>query len=196
MTLFLTINQMLSANLHLGHTINFFDTRLRGILVGLRKKIFILNINMSLMQYQLISNLILNMISKRHPIFIIKNLNYSNMYHYITSELSRIFLDVTFYDKKWFGGTLTNYRSVLNLKKFGNTSLFNLKKHRRFPSMLCIFDSTLSKWALLEGYNLKIPTISLIDTDSIYYNYVNYPIISNNKNINSSFFFYLLFVIV
>jgi len=100
MTFLLTINQILFSNLHLGHTINFFDTKLRGILLGLRKKILILNLNISLLQYQIASNLILNMISKRHSVFIIKDLNYSQLYNYVFTELSTKIRDIAFHDKK------------------------------------------------------------------------------------------------
>lgn len=66
-------------------------------------------------------------------------------------------------------------------------------QNRRIPSIIFFFDINLSKWALLEGYNLGIVTVSLIDTDSNLSEQVIYPIIGNNKNIDS-ILLYLFFI--
>jgi len=186
MNLSLNLNQMLFANLHVGHSVNFFNSRLKGILIGVRKKTCILNLNISILQFQILSNLVLNLISRRHPILLVKEWNYLKFNDYISKQLLGSMKNLVIYEEKWFGGTLSNYKSVFFCSKFENKNLLNLQQKKRFPSLLCFFNSNLSNWALLEGYNLKIPTASLIDIDSQFFSLVNYPIISNNKNINSS----------
>lgn len=186
MNIVLNLEQMLFANLHVGHSKVFLNSRLKGILVGVRKKFCILNVSQSLLQLQIVSNLILNLISRRHCLLLIKEWNYIYFSQYIEKQLGISMPNLVIYEQKWFGGTLSNYKSVFYSKKFKTINLKKLKNKKRFPSVICLFNSNLSKWGLLEGYNLNIPTISLIDSDSIFFPFVNYPIVSSNKQINSS----------
>jgi ribosomal protein S2 len=72
MNISLNLNQMLFSNLHVGTNINSFDSRLKGILLGVRKKTTILNLKISILQLQIVSHLVINLISKRQPILLIK----------------------------------------------------------------------------------------------------------------------------
>ena len=180
---------MLSASLHVGHSLNTFNSEIKGILLGLRKKIFILDLKISILQYKIISNLIINLISKRHPILLIKEFNYINFQKYISDNWSLPFLDIVIYEGKWIGGSLTNYKFVLNSSKIKTFNLKNLSTYNRFPSLVCFFNSNFSNWALLESYNLRIPISSLINSDSLFFKLINYPVNSNNRNINSSLFY-------
>lgn len=193
MNTFLNIDQLLFANVHVGHTVKFFNSQLKGYLLGLRQQTFIFNLNLSILQYQIISNLITDLISKRHAILLVKEFNFIKIEENLKFYLSNFGKNIVFHEKKWFGGTLTNYKSVQYSSKFDNLVLKKLYGRKRFPSALCILDTNMNKWALFEGYNLGIPLISLINTDSIYPNLVDYPIASNNKAINSILlYFYIL----
>ena len=187
MILMLNINQLLFANMHIGHTLKFFNDKLKGILIGLRKNLCILNINHSIWQFKLVGNLIINTISKRHKLLIVRDCTYLKLQSYFSLN------NVIFYEKKWIGGSLTNFKSVRVSSRFKNISLKELYQNRRIPSIIFFFDINKSKWALLEGYNLGIVTVSLIDTDSNFSEQVVYPIIGNNKNIDS-ILLYLFFL--
>lgn len=181
MNLFLNVNQLLFANAHVGHTTKFFNIKLKAYLIGIRKKLFILNVNLAILQFRIITNLIINTLHKRHKILIVKNFDHSNLHKYF------LYKNIFFCDKKWIGGSLTNFKQVRLSSKFISNNnytngLFSLK---RIPALVFFFNINLSKWALFEAYNLGIPIISLIDTDSFFSELVNYPIISNNKGIDS-----------
>ena len=193
MNTFLNIDQLLFANSHVGHTVKFFNAQLKGYLLGIRQQTFIFNLNFSLLQYQLVSNLIINLISKRHAILLVKEFNFITIKKKLESYLVNFGKNVVFHEAKWFGGTLTNYKSVQYSSKFDNVKLKKLYDCKRFPAALCILDPNVNQWALFEGYNLGIPIISLINTDSIHAHLVDYPIVSNNKAINSILlYFYIL----
>lgn len=181
MNLILHTNQLLFANVHIGHSSKFFNLKIKGYLLGLRKKLFILNINLTIIQYQIVINLIINLISKRHKILVIKEFDLSNFKKHLK------FKNVMFYDKKWIGGLLTNYKRVITSPKLNfNNDITKIKNYKSMPSVILFFDINISKWALLEAYNLQIPSISLIDTETNNFNLLNYPIISNNKSIDST----------
>lgn len=188
MNLSLNLDQMLFNNLHVGVTINFFDSQLKGALIGLRKKTTILNLKISIIELQLLSNLIINLTTKRAVVFLIREWSYVNYYWYIRRLFP--FKNLIVWEQRWIGGILTNYKSVFNSKKLKpNNYTINLitnKKSRRFPSLICFFDSNLSKHALFESSTVDVPIASLIDSDSRFFNLINYPVISNNKSVNAS----------
>lgn len=186
MNISLNLNQMLFSNLHVGTNINSFDSRLKGILLGVRKKTTILNLKISILQLQIVSHLVINLISKRQPILLIKEWTYLDFNDYIKNELQGNLENLILYQQKWVGGLLTNHKSVFFSSKFKNAHLFELRSKKKFPSLVCFFNANLAKWALLESYNLKVPLSALIDSDSQFFSLIHYPIISNNKNINSS----------
>jgi ribosomal protein S2 len=72
MNISLNINQMIFANLHVGHAVEYFDSKLKGILIGSRNRVFILDLKVSILQLSVVSNLILNLSSKRNDILVVK----------------------------------------------------------------------------------------------------------------------------
>lgn len=57
------------------------------------------------------------------------------------------------------------------------------------PSLLFIFNTNRSKWALLEGHSLEIPITAVLGNDSQYFDIINYPIIGNNKTFESTYLY-------
>lgn len=45
-----------------------------------------------------------------------------------------------------------------------------------------LVDVNLSMSALFEGHNLHIPISSIVNTDCLYFDSINYPIIGNNQS--------------
>ncbi len=177
---------MLFSNLHVGTNMTSFDSRLKGILLGVRKKTTILNLKISILQLQIVSHLVINLISKRQPILLIKEWTYLDFNDYINNELQGSLENLIMYQQKWLGGLLTNHKSVFFSSKLNNTDLLTLRSKKKFPSLVCFFNTNLAKWALWESYNLKVPLSALIDSDSQFFGLIHYPVISNNKSINSS----------
>jgi ribosomal protein S2 len=72
---------------------------------------------------------------------------------------------------------------------------FNDRKNPFFfmPSVLIFYDVSSTKWALFEGSSLDIPIFSFLDTSSLFFNLLNYPVVANTKSLDSLSFYSYLF---
>jgi ribosomal protein S2 len=69
----LTINQMLNSNIHIGHTKRFLNVGIKPYLLGSRNNIYILNITKTPFQFKLFINILINLISLRQKLLIVKD---------------------------------------------------------------------------------------------------------------------------
>lgn len=164
--------------MHLGHYKKFSNTKVKPFLLGERNNLYILNVNWTVLQFKVLSSYILNITSFRKKVLVVKDrdiLNFKEAF-----KVRNVFL----YNTKWIGGSLTNFRRVRKNSKFkiNNNSFNSLAAMRYLPCCVFIFDTNLSYWALREAFNLDIPISAVIDTDIQHLNYINYPIVGNNKS--------------
>ena len=176
----LTLNQLLLSNVYLGTKSNFFTVRVKPFLLGSRTGSYVINLSFTYLQFKILINLIVNIVSHRQKILIVKDLDFYNL------APSLLLKNIFYYDKKWIGGILTNYRTVRKSIKFKENNLLLL---RYMPSLLFLFNTNISKWALFEAFNLEIPVSSIVDTNSPYFEYINYPIIGNNQSFESIYLY-------
>lgn len=186
----LTINQMLMSNLHIGHTRKFLNSNVKPYLLGTRNNINILNITKTPFQFKLFINILINVSSLRQKILIVKDRDIFGFKDMLNMS------SVYYYNNKWIGGSLTNFRKVRQSSKFkeNNNSYNSLGSLRYMPSLVFFFDVDLSKWAVIETSNLEIPIAAIIDSNSSLLNHVNYPIVGNNKSFESLFLYVNLIV--
>ena len=186
----LTVDQMLMSNIHIGHTKKFLNVKVKPYLLGSRNNIYILNILNTSSQFKTFINLIINLVSLRHRILVVKDRDLFNFRHML--KLNNIY----FYDQKWIGGSLTNFRKVRQSSKFkqDNNHYNSLGSLRFMPSLVFFFDSNLSKWGITEAANLEIPIVSIIDSNSYLLDHINYPIIGNNKSFEAIFLYLNLLI--
>jgi ribosomal protein S2 len=83
--------------------------------------------------------------------------------------------NIILYDHSWINGLLTN-KTISNYLNKNNIKLIILLKSQ-----------TRENYLLTEFYNIKIPVITLNNTN-INLNFTNYPIFCNTKNLKSLFF--------
>nr|AZL92995.1 ribosomal protein S2 [Peronospora effusa]AZL93061.1 ribosomal protein S2 [Peronospora effusa] len=88
--------------------------------------------------------------------------------------------NIIFFNKEWINGLITNKIKNTTFNKVINY----LIKENEIKLILIIKSSTEEKFLNQEIYTLKIPTISLINTSQTLKN-INYPIVTNSKNIQS-----------
>ncbi len=182
----LNINQLLLVNAHLGHTRRFLNVKIKPYLLGYRGNVYILNLSFTLHQFKLVALNIINLIAKRRKILIVKDRARVNLKPILNLR------SLHYYDSKWIGGLLTNFKKVKDSPKC-QINNGNFHKMRYLPSLVFFCDINLSNWALIESSNLEIPIAALIDTNTIFLNHVNYPIIANNKPIEAiSLYFKLI----
>ena len=186
----LTINQLLLANVHVGHNKKFLNGKIKPYLLGVRSGVHILNVFQTPFQFKLLINILVNLVSLRNKILIVKDRDLFNFFDLLNLK------QVYYYDRKWIGGILTNFRKVRHSNRFksDNNHYNRLGSLRYMPSLVFFFDLEASKWALLESSNLEIPIAAIVDSNSCYIDHVNYPILGNNKGFEANFLYLHLIV--
>ena len=186
----LTISQLLLSNVHIGHTKRFLDIKIKPYLLGARNDLHILNIMNTTFQFKVLINIIVNLISLRHQILIVKDRDLFNFRSLLNLK------NVYFSDKKWIGGSLTNFKRVRLGKNFKADNLFynGLGSLRYMPSLVFFFDVNISKWAVIESSNLEIPISAVIDSNSHILSHINYPILGNNQSFEALFLYLNLII--
>lgn len=187
----LKINQLILSNVYLGDDRKYFNSRLRPYILGYIKKIHILNISYSLIQLKLLFKIITNIIALRQRILIVKELDTFQLHSLL--KLRQVF----YYDKKWIAGALTNHKRVRVTHKFIG-QYQNSKDHlgtclaslRYMPSLVFFIDINLSYWAFHESLSLEIPVAAIINNTSKGVEYVDYPVVGNNKVFESIYFYF------
>lgn len=117
---------------------------------------------------------------KKQKILIIANSD--EIKFLFTTAFNKKNSNIIFFNNEWINGLITN--------KIKNTT-FNkvihyLIKENEIKLILIIKSTTKEEFLNQEIYTLKIPTISLINTSQTLKN-INYPIVTNSKNIQSMY---------
>ncbi len=172
----LTNEQLIISGVYLGSKCSLVNVKLKAYLLGYRNRYHFLNIFYSYLQWKVVIKLLINLFASRQKILVIKDLDFYKL------TLSLNCKNIFFYDKKWIGGNLTNFRRVRTCEKFLQENLtYNSIGNLRFiPSLFFFFNTYISKWALWESYNLEIPIAGVINSNSPFFEIINYPIVGNN----------------
>ena len=184
----LTIDQLIKSGVHLGYTRWFLNSKMKPYLVGYKNSMIFINLYYTNIQLKMFINYLYNIIAFRHKVLIIKQYHPLNL-NSIFYELNNVF----FYQEKWTGGYLTNFKLVKRSvkRKLLNNNSLNFMKF--MPSCVIILDANISNIALIEALNLEIPVCSILDTNSKYIQQVNYPIVGNNHSFEALCFYCYLF---
>ena len=171
----LSVEQLLIVNAHIGHTRKFLNIKVKPYLMGQRANIYLINVSYTSHQFKIFLNVLINLFSLRKTLLIIKDFTFFDFKVIMSNSY------IYYYDKKWIGGLLTNFKKVRRNSKFIN-SKNSLQEMKSLPSMVFFLDINFSYWALLEAVNLDIPISAVIDTNSNWIANINYPIAANNKS--------------
>ena len=171
----LSVEQLLIVNAHIGHTRKFLNIKVKPYLMGQRANIYLINVSYTSQQFKIFLNVLINLFSLRKTLLIIKDFTFFDFKVIMSNSY------IYYYDKKWIGGLLTNFKKVRRNSKFIN-SKNSLQEMKSLPSMVFFLDINFSYWALLEAVNLDIPISAVIDTNSNWIANINYPIAANNKS--------------
>lgn len=184
----LTINQLILSNVYLGDSYYFINIKIKPFLLGYKNSYHIINLSFTQMQFKILMGFLVNIISLRQNILIVKELDVFNLKASFDEDTIE---NVFFYDKKWIGGILTNYKTVTRCLKFKrNPSFQNGKINLKcMPSLLFLYNINLSKWPLEEASLLDIPIASIINSNSKWLEYINYPLVGNNQSFESIYLY-------
>ena len=173
----LTLAQMIICNVYLGNNSAYISSAIKPFLLGRRNGFYIINLSFTYLQFKILINLIIGIVSKRGKILIVNEKDLFNLN--LVLNYKRIF----YCDKGWIGGALTNHRIVRLCDKFNqrNYAINTLLTMKTMPSLMFLLDPNLSISAMFEGYNLHIPISAIVNTDCLSFESINYPIIGNNQ---------------
>jgi len=173
----LSFKQLMLSNVFLGSRKESLNVIMNPFIFGYRGSFCILNLSYTFIQFKLLVYVIINIVLLRKNILIVKE---NDLYEFNINLKSK---GLYFYDKKWIGGCLTNFKIVSRHPKFFELSKsFTRLRHMKYlPSLLFLFDPNISESALFEGCSLGIPIASIANSDSLFFESINYPIIGNTE---------------
>lgn len=184
----LSVSQMLLSNIHVGNTTRFLNVKIKPYLFGRRGSVYLFNISTTYVQLKLFLILLINLVSRRRKLLIVKDRDFYNFQSLLNIR------HTYYYYKKWIGGSLTNFRKVRKSPKFkvDNNFYFGLGAMRYIPSLVFFFNPNLSHWALKESVNLDLPIASIINANSAYSTFITYPIGGNNQSFEALYLYTFL----
>ena len=206
-----TIEQLLEAGVHFGHNIRRWNPKMEQYIFGVRNKIHIIDLRITLPLINTALVKLHEIVSKSGKILIVGTKKQcSSVIKEISDETSQYYVN-----KRWLGGTLTNWKTISNsIKKLdelevllsddkANNSLskkelLNLSRDKDKlisniggirtlggkPDAVIVFDAVKDKIAVLEANKLNIPVIGIVDTNSNP-DLVTFPIPGNDDAIRS-----------
>lgn len=160
-----------SKNLY-GESLKDTNKEILPYIYGIRHKYSIINLKSVSLVLKRIFKLIQFTIRKKKKILIIGNSNDINFL--INKQFIKNNHNILFFNKEWVNGLITN-----------KTIQFYLNK-KKIELILIIKSSIDDIYLNQELSTLQVPIISFLNTDQSLKN-INYPVVSNSKNIKSIF---------
>tara|TARA_Y100000590_G_scaffold11459_1_gene14048 strand:+ start:338 stop:1141 length:804 start_codon:yes stop_codon:yes gene_type:complete len=189
----ISIEELLEAGVHFGHNIKRWNPKMEQYIFGVRNKIHIIDLRLTLPLIETALNKLHEVITKSGKILFVGTKKQS------TKIIKEISLETNqFYvNKRWLGGTLTNWKTISNsIKKLedleilldtnkennnlSKKELLNLSREKDKlisniggvrslggkPDIVIVFDVVKDKLAVLESNKLGIPVIAIVDTNA------------------------------
>ena len=205
------IEQLLDAGVHFGHNTSRWNPKMEQYIFGVRNKIHIIDLRISL---PLIQNALVKLyetVSKSGKVLIVGTKKQAS------SIIEKLALETQqcYVNKRWLGGTLTNWKTISDsIKKlddlelllsnekssnsFSKKELLSISREKEkldlniggirklggIPDIIIVFDAVKDKLAILEAKKLNIPIIGIVDTNADP-DLVNYPIPGNDDALRS-----------
>ena len=206
-----TIEQLFEAGVHFGHNIRRWNPKMEQYIFGVRNKIHIIDLRITLPLIDAALVKLHEVASKSGKILIVGTKKQcSSIVEDISLETRQYYVN-----KRWLGGTLTNWKTIsnsinkleeleillddnnstnnlskkelLNFSRDKNKLLSNIGGIRNLggkPDIVLVFDVVKDKLALLEAKKLNIPVIAIVDTNANP-DLVDFPIPGNDDAIRS-----------
>ena len=201
----ITIKKLLEAGAHFGHQTRRWNPKMNKFIYGARNGIYIINLITSVDKVNEAYKALKSIVDLGGKVLFVGTKPQAQQI--VIDEATR---SGSFYiTKRWLGGTLTNFRTILGRIKYLkdledqeasgaieklpkkeaavlrkekdklSRNLEGIKEMRRVPQALVVVDPTLEKNAVLEARKLKIPVFAITDT-SDNPDVVDFPLPSNN----------------
>ena len=187
-----SIQDLLNAGVHFGHQSRFWNPKMKGFIFDTRKKISIINLEMTQEYLSAAASKAEEICSRGNRILFVGTKR--SAAKTIKEEASA--LGLPYIDKRWLGGTLTNWKTIrgsvrrlldieemiasgrinklskkeaLDITKEHeklSASVGGIKDMKGLPDALFVVDVNYEKIAVTEAKKMGIPIIALVDTNS------------------------------
>ena len=205
----ISIQQLLEAGVHFGHHKRRWNPKMEQYIFGSRNNIHIIDLRLTLPLLYRALEALYNTSNKSGKILFVGTKKQSSSFVEKLAENTNQF----FITKRWYGGTLTNWKTISNSikrldnieskivkdeKKIGKKEMLNLRREKEklnnaiggiktmqsIPNLIIVFDTVKDKIAVKEAAKLKIPVMGIVDTNSDP-DLIDYPIPGNDDAIRS-----------
>ena len=187
-----SIKDLLQAGVHFGHQSRFWNPKMEEFIFDTRKKISIINLEKTQSQLNAAASRVESICSKCNKLLMVGTKRSARK---LVKEKASS-LGLPFVDKRWLGGTLTNWKTIRTsirrlsdieelmssdrLKKLSKKetldiqreydklmeSIGGIKEMKGLPDALFVIDVKHEKIAVTEAKKMGIPVIALVDTNS------------------------------
>ena len=187
-----SIKDLLNAGVHFGHQQRFWNPKMESFIFDTRKKISIIDLEMTQECLNAAASKAEEICSKGNRILFVGTKRSASK----TIKQSASAIGLPYIDKRWLGGTLTNWKTIRGsirrlidieeLKSSGrinklskkeavditkeyeklDASVGGIKDMKGLPDALFVVDVAYEKIAVTEAKKMGIPIIALVDTNS------------------------------
>jgi len=187
-----SIKDLLQAGVHFGHQKRFWNPKMDPYIFDTRKQISIINLELTQECLNAAASKVEDICSKGNKILFVGTKRSASKT--IKEEASK--LGLPYIDKRWLGGTLTNWKTIrgsirrlLDIEEMISSgrieklikkeaveiqkeyaklqaSVGGIKDMKGLPDAIFVIDVKYEKIAVLEAKKMGIPVIALVDTNS------------------------------
>tara|TARA_B100001057_G_scaffold36493_1_gene33042 strand:+ start:212 stop:1207 length:996 start_codon:yes stop_codon:yes gene_type:complete len=187
-----SIKDLLNAGVHFGHQQRFWNPKMESFIFDTRKKISIIDLEMTQEYLNAAASIAEEICSKGNRILFVGTKRSASK----TIKESASAIGLPYIDKRWLGGTLTNWKTIrgsirrlLDIEELQSSGRINklskkeavdiakeyekldasvggIKEMKGLPDALFVVDIAYEKIAVTEAKKMGIPIIALVDTNS------------------------------
>lgn len=187
-----SIKDLLNAGVHFGHQQRFWNPKMESFIFDTRKKISIIDLEMTQDCLSAAASKAEEICSKGNRILFVGTKRSASK----TIKESASAIGLPYIDKRWLGGTLTNWKTIrgsirrlLDIEELQSSGRINklskkeavditkeyekldasvggIKDMKGLPDALFVVDVAYEKIAVTEAKKMGIPIIALVDTNS------------------------------
>ena len=187
-----SIKDLLNAGVHFGHQQRFWNPKMESFIFDTRKKISIIDLEMTQECLNAAASRAEEICSKGNRILFVGTKRSASK----TIRESASAIGLPYIDKRWLGGTLTNWKTIrgsirrlLDIEELQSSGRINklskkeavditkeyekldasvggIKDMKGLPDALFVVDVAYEKIAVTEAKKMGIPIIALVDTNS------------------------------
>lgn len=188
----LSVYEMLQAGVHFGHQTRYWNPKMKPFIFGVRNKIHIINLDMTVLMFDQALNELKNIVSLKGKILFVGTKRAARESVKSTALMCKQF----FVNYRWLGGMLTNWKTVrqsikrlkdLEIQSQDGTfdkltkkevsilkrelhnlenSLGGIKNMGGLPDAIFVMGAGHENIAINEANSLGIPVFAIVDTNS------------------------------